>query len=261
MLKGLRGRFRCIAPDFPGFGLSGAAKGYGFSVALRMPERIRGFIIGNIWAWPLERLGQKVFSRSMGGLIGRVLAWCCNGVVVFFMSKGVATGLEKRLLNMYLSLFRKRQARAPTNIFPNQLRAARAFLAEIYKGLPILSDKPALILWGEKDFAFQTPERLRFERLFSNHVTVMLPNAGHFIQEDSPDEIVAAIRRWFFHTRAGKVNESVEKQVDDEWRNENEIGQPSNCAMVSQAGEKIQGKYLSRSGSKNRRRLVENSLC
>lgn len=231
IIMGLKDRFRCISPDYPGFGLSTAPADYGFtaaehadaiaafvealdlwdfsimmqdwggpigfSVALRYPDRVRRFIIGNTWAWPLERFGQKMFSRIMGGSIGRGLAWCCNGIVRFFMSKGVVTGLDQRILDIYLMPFRDRSDRAPTHIFPNQLRAAHPFLAEIYQRLGTLLDKRALILWGQKDFAFQEPERLRFENLFTNHQTILLPNAGHFIQEDAPDEIVRAIRHWF----------------------------------------------------------------
>ena len=231
IVSGLKDRFRCIAPDYPGFGLSIAPAGYGFtasehadvmaefvealdlrdftimmqdwggpigfSIALRHPDRVRGFIIGNTFAWPLERFGQKMFSRIMGGPIGRALARCCNFIVHFFMSRGVATGLEKWALKMYLAPFEKRPNRAQTHIFPRQLQAASPFLAEIYKGLPTLADKPALIVWGQKDFAFQEPERARFEQLFPKHKTTLLPNAGHFIQEDAPDEIVQAVRGWF----------------------------------------------------------------
>ncbi len=98
---GLKDRFRCIAPDYPGFGLSIAPAGYGFTaaehatvmaefvealdlrdftimmqdwggpigflIALRHPDRVRGLIIGNTFAWPLERFGQKMFSRILGG--------------------------------------------------------------------------------------------------------------------------------------------------------------------------------------------------
>ena len=138
-----------------------------------------------------------MFSGIMGGPVGQTLAWCCNGIVLFFMSRGVATGLDKRALKMYLAPFKTRGKRAPTHIFPRQLRAASPFLAEISKGLPTVADKPALIVWGEKDFAFQVPERSRFEQLFPNHKTVLLPNAGHFIQEDAPDDIVQAVRGWY----------------------------------------------------------------
>ena len=46
-------------------------------------------------------------------------------------------------------------------------------------------------------FAFQEPERERFESTFPNHKTVLLEDAGHFIQEDAPDEIVDAIKTWY----------------------------------------------------------------
>ncbi len=231
IITGLRDRFRCIAPDYPGFGLSTAPAGYGFTaaeqaasmvefvaaldldamtimmqdwggpigfaLALRRPERVKGFIIGNTWAWPLERRGQKMFSRIMGGPVGRGLAWCCNGIVHVFMSRGIATSLDDRVLAMYLAPFRKRKNRKPTHVFPRQLLGAGPFLANIHSHLPALAEKPALILWGMKDFAFQEPERTRFETLFSDHETVLLPNAGHFIQEDAPEAIVAAIRGYF----------------------------------------------------------------
>jgi haloalkane dehalogenase len=47
-----------------------------------------------------------------------------------------------------------------------------------------------------EDFAFQEPERTRFEALFPRHKTILLKNAGHFIQEDAPEEIAKAIREW-----------------------------------------------------------------
>ncbi len=231
IIAGLKDHFRCIAPDYPGFGLSHAPEGYdfsaasqvhvmssfvealdlrdmtimmqdwsgpiGLSIALASPDRVRGFVIGNTWAWPLERRGQKMFSRLMGGPPGRVLAWCCNGIVRFFMWKGIATRLDKNALKMYLAPFSKSRDRAPTHIFPRQLRAAAPFLADIYRRLPELADKPVLLVWGEKDFAFQAPERRRFEALFPDHKTITLPNAGHFIQEDAPNEIISAIKQWY----------------------------------------------------------------
>jgi haloalkane dehalogenase len=231
IILGLRDKFRLIAPDYPGFGLSSAPPGYGFTaaehadamtelvealalddftimmqdwggpiglaVALRHPERVRGFVVGNTWAWPLERTGHKMFSRIMGGPFGRTIAYGFNGIVRFFMARGVASGLDEKALAMYLAPFRKRKSGAPTHIFPRQLRAARPFLAKVCEGLPALASKRALILWGEKDFAFREPERSRFEQLFPNHKTILLPEAGHFIQEDAPEKVVAAIEDWF----------------------------------------------------------------
>lgn len=230
VITGLKDRFRCVAPDYPGFGLSSAPTDFGFtakeqanvlaefvqslnitnyiimmqdwggpigfSLAGRAPEDVHGFIIGNTWAWPLERMGQKTFSRVMGGPIGRAAALGFNGVVRFFMSRGVVNPLKREVLDMYVAPFRRRDARSPTHIFPRQLHHAAPFLKAVSDSLPTLADKPTLILWGKKDFAFQKPERLRFERLFPNSRTILLPKAGHFIQEDAPSEIVMAIREW-----------------------------------------------------------------
>ena len=40
------------------------------------------------------------------------------------------------------------------------------------------------------------PERRRWEAVFPDHRTVLLEGAGHYIQEDAPDEIISAILDW-----------------------------------------------------------------
>jgi haloalkane dehalogenase len=230
LIAELKSDFRVLAPDYPGFGLSTAPREYGFTpaehaasmmelverldlhgvtlmmqdwggpigfaIAERQAARLDGFVIGNTWAWPLERTGHKVFSTLMGGWPGQFAAWCCNGVVRFFLSQGMERNLSAAELAMYLAPFAERAMRMPTHVFPAQLWEADTFLQTVYDGLPELSERPALIVWGLKDFAFQEPERSRFESLFPKHRTVLLENAGHFIQEDAPEEIAAAIRDW-----------------------------------------------------------------
>lgn len=98
---------------------------------------------------------------------------------------------------MYHAPFKEQESRKATHIFPAQLWDAESFLDNVHKGLPSLSNKPALIVWGLEDFAFQEPERKRFESIFTNHKTVLLEEAGHFIQEDAPEKIVNAIKKWY----------------------------------------------------------------
>jgi len=106
MIQHLKNDFRCIAFDYPGFGLSEAPKGYDFSAkthslvaeefinklkledviiigqdwggpiglgwAGRNPNKIKGAVLGNTWAWPLAgNLRFEAFSWLMGGPIGR----------------------------------------------------------------------------------------------------------------------------------------------------------------------------------------------
>jgi haloalkane dehalogenase len=102
IITGLRDRYRCVAPDHPGFGLSRPAPGYGFTpaehaavletfvqeldlrdvtvmvqdwggpigfrVATRHPDRFSAFVIGNTWAWPKADPVTQVFSRVLGAL-------------------------------------------------------------------------------------------------------------------------------------------------------------------------------------------------
>ncbi len=51
-------------------------------------------------------------------------------------------------------------------------------------------------MWGDRDQAFKEPQRRRWEGTFPNHRTVLLHGASHYIQEDAPEEIVAAIKQW-----------------------------------------------------------------
>lgn len=231
IIAALKDDFRLIAPDYPGFGLSYAPENYGFTaqeqaeamsefvkkldltdmaimmqdwggpigfyVALHNQQRVSRFIIGNTWAWPLERDGQKIFSKIMGGSIGQFAAWCCNGVVRFFMAKGVTNKLSNKVLAMYFAPFDNRQQRSPTHIFPAQLLDAKEFLNNIKLKLNTLAERPVLFVWGLKDFAFKQPELSRFESIFVQHQTVLLENAGHFIQEDEPVKISNAIYKFY----------------------------------------------------------------
>jgi haloalkane dehalogenase len=231
IVKGLRDRFRCIAPDHPGFGLSSAPPGYGytpaehsrvleelvaqleladltmmvqdwggpigFAVATRQPDRFARFVIGNTWAWPKADPGTQLFSRLLGGPIGGYLILRRN----FFVEKAIPGSMKRRklsedVMNAYRGPFRARESRRPVHVFPREILASRPWLAEIERGLPALRDKPALIVWPTKDVAFRGPELRRWEQVFPNHRTVKLEGAGHYMQEEAPEEIVAAIRNW-----------------------------------------------------------------
>jgi cis-3-alkyl-4-acyloxetan-2-one decarboxylase len=56
---------------------------------------------------------------------------------------------------------------------------------------------PTQIIWGMRDPVFVPSFIEEFERLLPNHApTVRLDDAGHFLQDDTPEPIVGAIRRF-----------------------------------------------------------------
>jgi haloalkane dehalogenase len=231
IVLGLRERFRCIAPDYPGFGLSAAPAGYGytateharvieqlilqldlsdvtmmvqdwggpigFACAISQPERFARFVVGNTWAWPKSDPGTQVFSRLMGGPIGGYLIQQRN----FFVEQIVRHAMRLKKLSdaemrAYRGPFPTVESRRPVYVFPREILAARPWLAQIERGLPSLRDRPALIVWPTKDPAFGARERQRWQQVFPDHRVVMLEGAGHYIQEDAPDEIIAAVWDW-----------------------------------------------------------------
>jgi len=231
VIKGLRESYRCIAVDHPGFGLSRAARGYGFtpaehagvleqliqqldlqdvtmmvqdwggpigfSAATKQPERFAAFVIGNTFAWPKSDFATQVFSRFLGGPIGRYLILQRN----FFVEKAIPGSMRLRklsdeVMDAYRGPFPTPESRRPVHVFPREILASRPWLAEVESRLPLLRDRPALLVWPTKDVAFKEPARQRWEQLFPAHQTRMLEGAGHYIQEEASEEIVAAVRAW-----------------------------------------------------------------
>ncbi|MDQ4040325.1 MAG: alpha/beta fold hydrolase [Actinomycetota bacterium] len=231
VIGGLRDRFRCVAPDYPGFGLSTAPPGYGFTarehaamlerlvleldlrdvtmmvqdwggpigfaVATRHPDRFARFVIGNTWAWPKSDPGTQVFSRLLAGPIGGYMIRNRNAFVERILPSNVRRRkLPPEVMDAYRGPFPDAESRRPVHVFPRELLAARPLLAEVERGLAALSERPALIVWPTRDVAFRKPELRRWQQIFPAHHTVTLEGAGHYIQEDAPEEIVAAIRDW-----------------------------------------------------------------
>jgi len=171
----------------------GGPVGLGFGG--RRPELVTRLIIGNTFAWPLDAVWRvRAFSWLMGGPVGRSLTFAFNFTPRSFFFRGFAQRLEPEVRAMYLAPWRERSRRTAAVIAPRQLIAASAFLRGVEDSLSRLADRPALIVWGLRDFAFQETERARFERTFANHTTVLFDNASHFLQEDVGDQIAESIR-------------------------------------------------------------------
>ena len=228
VIDGLRDRYRCIATDLPGFGLSTAPPGYrftaaehaeaierfverlnlrdvtllvqdwggpiGFAVAGRQPERFRAYVVGNTWAWSMKgNRGARTFSAILGSPIGRYLIVRRNFFVERIIPQGTSADLSERVMDMYRGPFPTPESREPVAVFPKQIIAATEWLEQVESRIV---PRPALIVWPTDDVAFREGERRRWESTLPDHHTVTLQGARHYIGEDAPDAIVDAVRGW-----------------------------------------------------------------
>jgi len=232
LIAGLAGRFRCIAVDLPGFGLSVAPPGYdyrpeshrhclaalldhldiragtlvghdwggpiGIGAALAAPGRIDRFILGNTWGWPVNGIRHfEWFSAFMGGPIGRWLAprynLFVNAAMPAFMRRGP---LPKEVLDAYRAPFRRSGDWTGTHVFPARIIGSRDFLAEVEAGIKTLGGENFLFLWPDRDIAFQARELARWQSLLPAATVVSIPRCGHYLWEEAAADAVRAIVRW-----------------------------------------------------------------
>jgi len=237
IIRVLRDHFRCIAPDYLGFGLSERPSGFGYTiseharvagefvdhltaqrgldgyltmgqdwggpismaVAVERAERVRGIVLGNTWFWPTDTLTTKIFSRVMSSPPMQHAILQRNFFVERLIPAGTAHRPSEAVMAHYRAVQPDPAARAGVARMPKELLAARPLLDRLAREVPAkLGAKPALFTWGMKDFAFRPgPSLPRMRATFPDHVVVQLATAKHFIQEDASDRIAAAIMQRF----------------------------------------------------------------
>ncbi len=225
-------RFRCIAIDYPGFGLSSARAGYGYlprehaevvagfvdaldisgvtlvgqdwggmiglACAERRPGAFERLVLANTWAWPVNGIPHfEWFGRVVGGRPFGYLVRRANVLVTWFLPAGhKRRKLAKTEMDHYRRALGTPDRRQASAILPRSVLSESRFFAEVEAGLPKLAHLPTLIVWGDADIAFRPQELHRLQRSFPNHTTVVLAGAGLYTESDAPQEFAAAFLDW-----------------------------------------------------------------
>ncbi|MGK7395004.1 MAG: alpha/beta fold hydrolase [Candidatus Cyclobacteriaceae bacterium M3_2C_046] len=231
LIKALSQDFRCLAPDYLGFGLSDKPSSWsylprdhavnlrmfiedkvkgpislimndwggplGFHYAVNHPEKIKKLIIFNTWSWSVKGDPHfESFSRFLGSFLGRGLIKYFN----FFARQGLKTafGQKQRLNKMIHQHYYKHLARPNDRkgcwTFPPEVVKSDQWLKAIESKLHLLSQKPVLIAWGMKDIAFRQKELSQFKAHFPQANVIKLDDCGHFVQEEMGDVLVKPVR-------------------------------------------------------------------
>ncbi len=233
IVSGLRDRYRCIAADYLGFGLSERPADFGYRIAehttvlselidhlqldrfvvmgqdwggpiglgaaIVRADRVRGIVLGNTAFWPIEPLANRAFSVIMGSrpMQRRILGE--NLLVERFLVGELGSKLTKAEADHYRMVQPTAEARRALAVTPREIRAARPLLDHLSREVPaLLGRKPTLAVWGMRDVVFRPKSCIpRIRDVFTDLDVVELPHARHFIQEHAPEEIVSAITKRF----------------------------------------------------------------
>nr|WP_263327074.1 alpha/beta hydrolase [Neobacillus sp. Marseille-Q6967] len=219
--------FRAIAPDLPGFGQSDRfpyestwenyvtfindfmaalalekvhliVHDWGGMIGLRWacdhPGKVESLIIsdtillpGYTWhplakKWRTPGLGEKVMEA-----MANKEAWMMN-------MKLEIPSVEESILEDFYSIFETADKR---NVILELYRSANLHLIEPYQKLSEIK-KPVTILWGENDpyistdFAYKTREEQ-----FPQATIQIIPNTGHFIHVEAPDQVIPCVKEHF----------------------------------------------------------------
>lgn len=240
LIKRLSPNYRCIAPDYIGFGLSDKPTDWsylpeehaknldaliahlglkditlvvgdwggpiGMQYAVDHPQNVKRLVVTNTWAWPVDKDFHYVsFSALMGGLIGRFLIRHFNFFVNSFMR--VAFGDKRKLgehaHRHYRNALPTAASRKGCHVFPKQIVASTPWLEKVWRKMGLLKDKPALLVWGMKDVAFREKELKRWQTTLPNSITLRLNMVGHFIPEEAPDELGEAVENFLKERQHG----------------------------------------------------------
>lgn len=233
VIRELRGSFRCIAVDHIGFGLSDKPAEWtylpeeharnlellldsldlkqativindwggpiGLSYALAHPDRVAALVVSNSWLWSVESdWYYQAFSGFMGGPIGQWL----TGEFAFFVRTfmplvyGDRSKLPPEVHEQYIHPFDARDSRKGMWVFPGRIIGSSPWLASLWSRIGLLKGKKVLLAWGMKDIAFREHELNIWKQAFPDAPVVRFEDAGHYVAEEKPAELAAAIRKF-----------------------------------------------------------------
>lgn len=231
VINALRETHRCIAVDHLGFGLSERPEeGFGYTVAehssalgelvdyldlsdlvvvghdwggpigltalSHRPQRLTGIVATNTALWPIDALANRGFSRVMSTPFMQRRIVDEN----FLIEKVLLGRTGPPLTDVEADHYRRVQphgARAGLAVMPTEIRAARPLLTELTRtARAAFGDVPTTAVWGMRDQVFPPRTCLpRLRSIFAELNLVPVSDAGHFVAEEKPNEMAAAIKR------------------------------------------------------------------
>jgi cis-3-alkyl-4-acyloxetan-2-one decarboxylase len=169
----------------------------GLGALLQRADRLRRVVLMNTWAWELPSFLPPFLREFRTEGLGEILALGGNLFV-----ESIPGGMHRRdtdpvMMEAYRAPFPDYWSRAGTLAFQREIPLTERdrsapLMASIHEQLAEVS-VPVKLVWGMRDPVFQPVFLDQWRELFPNAETVELPDAAHFVVEDNPDAVTAAI--------------------------------------------------------------------
>ena len=233
LIKAFKSSHRCIAPDHLGFGRSARPGDFaytpeahaaaleefvdrldlkrftlvvhdfggpiGLPLCLRHPDRVARLVLFNTWMWPFD---DDASMRKRAGLAGGALGrWLYRHVnfslrVIMPSAYGNRRLLTAEIHRRYLEIFRDKDARVRVlHALAKALLGSSDFYASLWAERHHLAGRPAVIIWGLKDSAFQPHILAKWRTVLPDARVVELPEAGHWPHEEAPGQVIDIMKQ------------------------------------------------------------------
>ncbi len=232
LIRSLAPRWRTIAPDHLGFGLSSRPRSFPYTpeahastlrefvrrigltrfalivhdfggpigLPLCFDERldITHLVLLNTFMWPLDDDPRMAHgARFIGGPFGRLLYKYANASLRMLMpaAYGDRSKLTPAIHAQYLAPFSEREDRALVlHALARSLAGSHDYYARLWANADRLKGRPTLIAWGMKDSAFGVQHLARWREHLPGARLLTLADAGHWPHEEAPEAVAEAIR-------------------------------------------------------------------
>jgi pimeloyl-ACP methyl ester carboxylesterase len=175
----------------------------GFGWALRHPERVARLVILNTGAFPLPASKPMPWQLSLGrdSKVGGLLIRGFNAFSGAASYVGVKRRMPADVRRAYVAPYDSWANRIATLRFVQDIPLkpgdrAWDIVEEGGRRLREFADRPAILLWGMKDFVFDHHFLQGFRERLPQAEVHEFPDAGHYVLEDEAERIVPLVQEF-----------------------------------------------------------------